>query len=113
MLRVLLYSMVLNRIVKNYRNKRGKPSFVVPAQTKNLLSNRKKSAVKIYKIMRELKVVAHKKRQEFLVELIEGIIKSLLVTFSEVADKMTRLIKVESSERRIQDLFEKVSINHS
>lgn len=71
------------------------------------------SATKIYKIIRGLKVVAHKKRQEFLVELIEGIIKSRSVTFSEIADKMTRPIKVESLERRIQDFFEKVSINYS
>lgn len=73
----------------------------------------KDSTTKIYKIIRELKVVSHKNRQEFLVEMIEGIIKSRSVIFSEIADKMSRPIKVESLERRIQDFFEKVSINYT
>jgi len=73
----------------------------------------KRSDTKIYKMLRELKVVSHKSRQEFLTEMIEGIIKSRSVIFSEIADKMTRPIKPESLERRIQDFFEKVSINYT
>ena len=73
----------------------------------------KKSATKIYKIIRGLKVVTHKKRQEFLVEMVEGIIKSRSVIFSEIADKMTRPVKAESLERRIQDFFQKVNIDYT
>ena len=63
---------------------------------------------KIYNSIRNLKVVKHKKRQEFLVEMVEGIIKSRSVIFSEIADKMTRPVKAESLERRIQDFFQKI-----
>ena len=73
----------------------------------------KTSETKIYKIIRELKVVTHKKRQEFLVEMIAGLIKSHSVIFSEIADKMTRPVKAESLERRIQDFFQKVNINYT
>lgn len=73
----------------------------------------KTSETKIYKIIRELKVVTHKKRQEFLVEMIAGLIKSRSVIFSEIADKMTRPVKAESLERRIQDFFQKVNINYT
>jgi len=58
-------------------------------------------------------VVTHKKRQEFLVEMIAGLIKSRSVIFSEIADKMTRPVKAESLERRIQDFFQKVNINYT
>ena len=67
---------------------------------------------KIYKMERELKVVPHKKRQEFLCSLIEGMIKSRSVIFSEIADKIEKPIKASSIERRIQDFFEKVPINY-
>jgi len=73
----------------------------------------KTSETKIYKIIRKLKVVTHKKRQEFLVEMIAGLIKSRSVIFSEIADKMTRPVKAESLERRIQDFFQKVNINYT
>ncbi len=73
----------------------------------------KTSETKIYKIIRELKVVTHKKRQEFLVEMIAGLIKSRSVIFLEIADKMTRPVKAESLERRIQDFFQKVNINYT
>lgn len=71
------------------------------------------SETKIYKIIRELGVVPHKKRQEFLVELIAGLIKSRSVIFTEIADKMTRGIKSESLERRIQDFCKQVSFDYT
>lgn len=67
---------------------------------------------KIYNMIRTLKVVNHKKRQEFVVELLEGIIKSRSVVFSEIADKIDKDIKTSSIERRIQDFFQKVSIDY-
>ncbi|MGK0389653.1 MAG: hypothetical protein ACI94Y_002397 [Maribacter sp.] len=52
--------------------------------------------VKIYKMIRKLKVVANKQRQEFLCHLIEGIIKSRSVIFTEIADKIDKPIKISS-----------------
>lgn len=69
-------------------------------------------STKIYNMIRTLKVVKHKKRQEFVVELLEGIIKSRSVVFSEIADKIDKDIKTSSIERRIQDFFQKVSIEY-
>lgn len=66
---------------------------------------------KIYETIREYGIVSHKKRQEFLSSMIEGIIKSRSVIFSEIADKIDKPIKEESIERRIQDFFQKVSID--
>lgn len=66
----------------------------------------------IYEMIREYGIVQHKKRQEFVVELVEGLIKSRSVIFSEIADKIRTDIKTESVERRIQDFFQKVSINY-
>lgn len=65
-----------------------------------------------YELIRSLGVVKHKKRQEFLDSMISGIIKSRSVVFPEIADKMDLPIKVESIERRIQDFFQKVTINY-
>ncbi len=65
-----------------------------------------------YGLIRSLGVVKHKKRQEFLDCLIEGVIKSRSVVFSEIADKIDRPIKTESIERRIQDFFQKVEIDY-
>lgn len=64
-------------------------------------------------MLRELKVVSHKSRQEFLCSMIEGIIKSRSVIFSEIADKIESTAKVESIERRIQSFFKDVSFNYS
>lgn len=69
--------------------------------------------VKVYKMIRELKVVSHKSRQEFLCSMIEGVIKSRSVIFSEIADKIESSAKVESIERRIQAFFKEVSIDYS
>lgn len=66
----------------------------------------------IYKLIRSLKIVKHKKRQEFLVDLIEGVIKSRSVVFSEIADKIDKDIKTSSIERRIQDFFQKVNFDY-
>jgi len=68
---------------------------------------------KIYKMIRELKVVPHKSRQEFLCSMIEGVIKSRSVIFSEIADKIEDTAKVESIERRIQSFFKEVSFDYS
>ncbi len=67
---------------------------------------------KIYNSIRSLKVVKHKKRQEFLVEMLGGIIKSRSVLFSEIANGIDKPIETSSIERRIQDFFEKVSIDY-
>jgi len=67
---------------------------------------------KIYELIRKLGVVKHKKRQEFLVNIIEGVIKSRSVLFSEIADKIDKPILTESIERRIQDFFQKVSFDY-
>ena len=37
--------------------------------------------------------------------MIEGVIKSRSVIFSQIADKMSLSIQIESIERMIQDLF--------
>lgn len=63
-------------------------------------------------MVRELKIVPNKQRQEFICFLLEGIIKSRSVIFSEIADKIDKPIKVESIERRIQDFFKEVSIDY-
>lgn len=68
---------------------------------------------KVYKMVRELKVVPNKSRQEFLCSMLEGIIKSRSVIFSEIADKIESTAKVESTERRIQSFFKEVSIDYS
>ncbi len=67
---------------------------------------------KIYNMLRSSRVVKHKTRQEFLVDLIQGLISSRSVIFSEIADKIDKDIKPESIERRIQDFFQKVSIEY-
>jgi hypothetical protein len=45
---------------------------------------------KIYNLIRTTEVIKHKSRQEFLVELINGVIKSRSVVFSEIADKIDK-----------------------
>lgn len=55
----------------------------------------------------------HKSRQEFLVDLINGVIKSRSVVFSEIADKIDKDIKTKSIERRIQDFFQKVNFDYN
>lgn len=72
----------------------------------------KNPVVNIYKMIRELKIVPHKKRQEFLIEMIGGIIKSRSVLFSEIADSIDKPIERSSIERRIQDFFKEVSIDY-
>ena len=63
-------------------------------------------------MVRELKIVLNKPRQEFICLMLEGIIKSRSVIFSEIADKVDKPIKVESIERRIQNFFKEVSIDY-
>jgi hypothetical protein len=69
--------------------------------------------VKIYKMIRKLKVVANKQRQEFLCHLIEGIIKSRSVIFTEIADKIDKPIKISSIERQIQYFFKVVEFDYT
>ena len=47
-------------------------------------------------MIREYGIVRHKKRQEFLSSMIEGLIKIRSVIFSEIADKIDKPIKEES-----------------
>jgi len=70
-------------------------------------------STKIYNLIRRTEVIQHKSRQEFLVDLINGIIKSRSVVFSEIADKIDKDIKTSSIERRIQDFFQKVDFDYS
>ena len=72
----------------------------------------KNPALKIYELIRTAKIVHHKKRQEFLCAMVEGVIKSRSVIFSEIADKIDKPIQASSIERRIQDFFAKVSIDY-
>ncbi len=72
----------------------------------------KNPVLKIYELIRTAKVVRHKKRQEFLCDMIQGIISSRSVIFSEIADKTDKPIQVSSVERRIQDFFAKVSLDY-
>jgi hypothetical protein len=55
----------------------------------------------IYNLVRKTEIIKNKSRQEFLVEMINGIIKSCSVIFSEIADKIDKDIKTKSLERRI------------
>lgn len=68
--------------------------------------------VKIYELIRTGKVVRYKQRQEFLCEMIQGVISSRSVIFSEIADKIDKPIQVSSIERRIQDFFAKVKLDY-
>jgi hypothetical protein len=68
---------------------------------------------KIYEMIRTAKIVPHKKRQEFLCDMIGGVIKSRSVVFSEISDKIDKPIKVSSLERRIQDFFAKVRFDYT
>lgn len=73
----------------------------------------KNPLTKLYELIRKNEVIAHKKRQEFLISLLEGIIKSRSVLFSEIADKIDKDIQVNSIERRIQDFFKEVDFNYA
>ena len=68
---------------------------------------------KIYNLIRTTGFIKHKSRQEFLVYLINGVIKSQSVVFSEIADKIDKDIKTKSIERRSQDFFQKVSFDYT
>lgn len=72
----------------------------------------KHPVLKIYELIRTTKIVHHKKRQEFLCAMLQGLIGSRSVIFSEIADKIEKPIQSSSIERRIQDFFAKVSIDY-
>ena len=55
---------------------------------------KKKFKTKLYKLIRNSGIVKHKKRQEFLVEMLEGLIKSRSVHFNEIADKIDNILKI-------------------
>ena len=67
----------------------------------------------LYFLIRSLGIIKHKKRQEFLCELLIGLIKSRSDHFCEIADKIDKSILCSSIERRIQDFFQKVSFDYS
>lgn len=67
---------------------------------------------KLTKATRTFKIVKHLKRQMFLTELVEALIKGRSVIFSELADKMQREAMPASTERRIQDFFQKVNFDY-
>lgn len=85
---------------------------MVATPLKSTFQMDKNPIAKIYSLIRTLRVVQHKKRQEFLCTLIEGLVKSRSVVFSELADKIDKPIKVGSIERRIQDFFQKVDFDY-
>lgn len=66
----------------------------------------------IYELIRNLGIIKHKKRQEFLCDLVEGLIRSRSVIFSQIADKIESDAQDESIERRIQDFFQKVNFDY-
>jgi len=65
----------------------------------------------LYELIRNLSIVDHKNRQEFLVHLIEGIISSRSVLFNEIAERVDKDIKTNSIVRRIQDFFQKAEFD--
>ena len=67
----------------------------------------------LYKMIRRLGIVRHKNRQEFLCDMIEGIIRQRAVIFSEIAQGIDHPVETASIERRIQNFFQKVSIEYS
>ena len=70
------------------------------------------SRVKLYNLLRSLGILKHKSRQEFCVKIIEGLILSRSVTFSDIAEHIDMDIKTTSITRMIQIFFEKVSLNY-
>ena len=68
------------------------------------------SNTNIHEMIREYGIVCHKKRQEFLSSMIERIIKSRSVVFSEISDKIDHPIQEEFIELRIRDFLQKVNI---
>ena len=67
----------------------------------------------LVKVVRNLKIIKHLKRQMFLVDLVSSMIRSRSVIFSELADKMERDALPSSIERRIQDFFQKVEFDYA
>lgn len=64
----------------------------------------------IWTIFRFMEIVNHKKHQEFLAQLIEGVIKSRSVHFSEIAHEIESDAKKESVIRRIERFFQKLNL---
>lgn len=65
-----------------------------------------------YGLIRSLGVVKHKNRQEFLDNIICGMIKSRSVHFCEISHCIEKPIKLESIERQIQDFFQKTDFDY-
>lgn len=70
------------------------------------------SNTNLYELIRNLGVIHHKKRQEFLCDLVESVIKSRSVIFSQIADRIESESSVESIERRIQSFFQKSKFDY-
>lgn len=71
------------------------------------------STAKIYETVRNLGIVKNKKRQGFLCQLIEGLVKGRSVIFTELADKICTHIKPESMERKIQGFFKEAIFDYT
>jgi len=71
-----------------------------------------KPLTKLAELLDQYRIVLHKTRRCFLVDLIQALVSSRSVVFSELADKMDKDIKAESIERRIQDFFQKVDFDY-
>jgi len=59
----------------------------------------------IWVLFRFMKVIKHKKRQEFLADIVESIIKCRSVHFSEIAHSIESVAKQESVIRKIERFF--------
>ena len=67
----------------------------------------------LLQLIRSWNVVRHTKRQEFTVQLVQGVINQRAVHFREIAEGMgCEEIKMESLERRIQDYFQKARFDY-
>lgn len=71
-----------------------------------------KPLAKLAKLLDQHRIVAHKTRRLFLVNLIPALVCGRSVVFSELADKMDKDIKAESIERRLQNFFQKVDFDY-
>ena len=72
---------------------------------KTLFQMKIHSNVKLYNLLRSLSILKHKSRQEFCVKIIEGLILSRSVTFSDIAEHIDKDIKTSSINRMLQNFF--------
>jgi hypothetical protein len=63
-------------------------------------------------LLTETGVIAHKTRRSFASSLVDAMIRSRSVIFSQIAQFFDKKIKTASIERRIQDFFQKVAFDY-